>query len=141
MSGPALGVGRVGSRLGPQDLGGPKMPKIGPQLVAIKRSRCSNRTVTTLIEQPIIQSSRTLKSYRLFCCSVRVGILLMTLIGVEWLQEVAVTFFFFFFLVFTLICGPPKIILPRAPQSVRPGLHNVNNLLHSSDFWCRKYLQ
>ena len=37
----------------------------------------------------------------------------------EWLQEVAVTFFF---LVFTLICGPPKIILPRAPQSVRPGL-------------------
>ena len=40
----------------------------------------------------------------------------MTLIGVEWL---AVTFFF---LVFTLICGPPKIILPRAPQSVRPGL-------------------
>ena len=42
----------------------------------------------------------------------------MTLIGVEWLQEVAVTFF----LVFTLIWGPPKIILPRAPQSVRPGL-------------------
>ena len=36
-SGPALGVGRVGSRLGPQDLGGPQMPKIGPQLVAIKR--------------------------------------------------------------------------------------------------------
>ena len=31
-------------------------------------------------------------------------------------------FFFFFFLVFTLIWGPPKIILPRAPQSVRPGL-------------------
>ena len=45
----------------------------------------------------------------------------MTLIGVEWLQEVAVTFFFFF-LVFTLIWGPPEIILPRAPQSVRPGL-------------------
>ena len=43
----------------------------------------------------------------------------MTLIGVEWLQQVAVTFF----LVFTLIWGPPKIILPRAPQSVRPGLH------------------
>ena len=45
----------------------------------------------------------------------------MTLIGVEWLQEVAVTFF----LVFTLIWGPPKIILPRAPQSVRPGLATV----------------
>ena len=44
----------------------------------------------------------------------------MTLIGVEWLQKVAVTFFFY--LVFTLIWGPPKIILPRAPQSVRPGL-------------------
>jgi len=29
---------------------------------------------------------------------------------------------FFFFLVLTLIWGPPKIILPRAPQSVRPGL-------------------
>ena len=28
----------------------------------------------------------------------------------------------FFFLVLTLIWGPPKIILPRAPQSVRPGL-------------------
>ena len=27
-----------------------------------------------------------------------------------------------FFLVFTLIWGPPKIILPMAPQSVRPGL-------------------
>jgi len=60
--GPALGVGRVGSRLGPQDLGGPQMPKIGPQFVAIKRLRYPNRTVTTLIEQPIIQSSRTLKS-------------------------------------------------------------------------------
>ena len=59
---PALGVGRVGSRLGPQDLGGPQMPKIGPQLVAMKRSRYPNRTVTTLIEQSIIQSSRTLKS-------------------------------------------------------------------------------
>ena len=46
----------------------------------------------------------------------------MTLIGVEWLQEVAVTFFFFF-LVFPLIWGPRKIILPRAPQSVRPGLY------------------
>ena len=61
-AGPALGVGKVGSRLGPQDLGGPQMPKIGPQLVAIKRSRYPNRTVTTLIEQSIIQSSRTLKS-------------------------------------------------------------------------------
>ena len=60
--GPALGVGRVGSRLGPQDLGGPQMPKTGPQLVAIKRSRYPNRTVTTLIEQSIIQSSRTMKS-------------------------------------------------------------------------------
>ena len=48
----------------------------------------------------------------------------MTLIGVKWLREVAVSFFFFF-LVFTLICGPPKIILPRAPQSVRPGLNKV----------------
>jgi len=28
----------------------------------------------------------------------------------------------FFFLVFTLIWGPPKIILPKAPLSVRPGL-------------------
>jgi len=55
--GPALGVGRVGSRLGPQDLGGAQMPKIGPQLVAIKRSRYPNRTVTTLIEQPVIQSN------------------------------------------------------------------------------------
>ena len=92
------------------------MPKIGPQLVAIKRSRYPNRTVTTLIEQSIIQSIVEHWSLlRLFCCSVRVGILL---IGVEWLQEVAVTFF----LVFTLIWGPPKIILPRAPQSVRPGL-------------------
>ena len=61
-SGPALGVGRVGSRLGPQDLGGPQMPKIGPQFVTIKTSRYPNRTVTTLIEQPVIQSSRTLKS-------------------------------------------------------------------------------
>jgi len=61
-TGPALGVGRVGSRLGPQDFGGPQMPKIGPQLAAIKRSRYPNRTVTTLIEQPVIQSSRTLKS-------------------------------------------------------------------------------
>ena len=41
----------------------------------------------------------------------------MTLIGVEWLWQVAVTFSFF-----ALIWGPPKIILPRAPQSVRPGL-------------------
>ena len=41
---------------------GPQMPKIGPQLVAIKRSRYPNKTVTTLIEQSIIQSSRTLKS-------------------------------------------------------------------------------
>ena len=41
---------------------GPQMPKIGPQLVAIKRWRYPNRTVTTLIEQPVIQSSRTLKS-------------------------------------------------------------------------------
>ena len=104
-SGPALGVGRVGSRLGPQDLGGPQMPKIGPQLVAIKRSRYSNRTVTTLIEQPIIQSIVEHWSLpRVFCCGVRVGILLMTLIGVEWLQDVAVTFFFFF-LVFTLTCA------------------------------------
>jgi len=28
---PALRVGKVGSRLGPQDLEGPKMPKVGPQ--------------------------------------------------------------------------------------------------------------
>jgi len=48
----------------------------------------------------------------------------MTLIGVEWLQQLAVAIGcdLFFFLVFTLIWGPPKIILPRAPQSVRPGL-------------------
>jgi len=36
-SGPALRVGRIGSHLGPQDLGGAQMPKIGPQLVAIKK--------------------------------------------------------------------------------------------------------
>ena len=36
----------------------------------------------------------------------------------------------FFFLVFTLIWGPPKIILPRAPQSVRPGLVIIT--VHSS---------
>ena len=47
----------------------------------------------------------------------------MILIGVEWMQQLAVTFFFF--LVFTLIWGPPKIILPRAPQSVRLGLKST----------------
>jgi len=49
----------------------------------------------------------------------------MTLIGVEWLQKVAVTFFFFG-LHFKL--GSPKIILPRAPQSVRPGLLVIKNI-------------
>ena len=59
----------------------------------------------------------------------------MTLIGVEWLQEVDMTFFFF--LVFTLIWGPPKIILPRAPQSVRPCLHcNNNKFMHVNPIFC-----
>jgi len=56
----------------------------------------------------------------------------MTLIGVEWLQEVAVTFVFLFF-VFTLIWGPPNIILPRAPQSVRPSLTLILHSLPQSE--------
>jgi len=66
---------------------------------------------------------------------------------VEWLQEVAVTFFFFI-LVFTLICGPPKIILPRAPQSVRPGLdvpHCIGQWLPfnkaAMDDWLQKHIE
>ena len=31
LSVPALRVGKVGSRLGPQDLEGPQIPKVGPQ--------------------------------------------------------------------------------------------------------------
>ena len=45
--------------------------------------------------------------------------------GYGFREGVWAFFFFFFFLVFILICGPPKIILPRAPQSVRPGLTTI----------------
>ena len=57
----------------------------------------------------------------------------MTLIGVEWLQEMAMTFFFLVF----KIWGPPKIILPRAPQSVRPGLSTGED---KSTLWVTKLL-
>ena len=63
-----------------------------------KRSRYSNKTVT-YSDRTVIYSNRIVKSspsYIAAAVLIRLGVLLLTLILVEWLELVAMTLFIFF---------------------------------------------